>query len=114
MRSNNLRHRVTFQVRGPEKDGLGQPKVLGWIDLATVWADIQPLNGRELMLAKANRSETTHAVAIRYQALFADPKAVAAMRIVYGSRILNIHASIDPEERRRDLNLSCSEGLNDG
>lgn len=116
MRAGNLNRRVAFQARGAGKDALGQQLVgAGWIDVATaVPAAIKPLSGRARMVAQANQSELTHTVTIRYQAQFADPKVMAAMRILYGARIFNIHAAIDPDERHRSLELSCSEGLNDG
>ena len=39
---------------------------------------------------------------------------LATMRIVYGSRIFNIHDSENMEERNRIIVLSASEGMNDG
>lgn len=113
MRAGDLRHRVTFQSRSAVTDTFGA-QTDTWKNVTTVWADISPLSGRELMAAQAINVEISHKVEIRYQSLFAGPKAVAAMRILYGDRIFNIHASIDPDERRKSLELSCSEGLNNG
>lgn len=115
MRAGTFRHRIQLQMRNPGKDELQQP-LLTWADVpgGAMWADIEPMSGRELMLAQANQSELTHTVSIRYQQRFADPRAMAALRVKYGVRIFNIHASIDPSERHQTLELSCSEGLNDG
>lgn len=113
MRSGDLRHRVTFQRRSTVTDSFGAQSET-WTDVATAWADISPLSGRELLAAQAVNVEISHTVTIRYQAQFAGPKAVAAMRIVYGDRIFNIHSSLDVDERHRELKLTCSEGLNNG
>jgi len=113
MRAGNLRRRVQIQARAAGQDSLGQP-LTDWATITTVWADVEPLSGRELIKAQATLSEVTHLVTIRYQAQFADPLAMAKNRILYGTRVFNIHASIDPGERHDALQLSCSEGLSDG
>jgi SPP1 family predicted phage head-tail adaptor len=113
MRAGDLRHRVTFQSRSMAADSFGGQSPV-WTDVATVSADISPLSGRELVAAQSVNVEISHMVTIRYQQQFAGPKAVAAMRIVYGDRIFNIHASIDPDERHKSIQLTCSEGLNLG
>ncbi len=106
----DFKKRITIQQRSTSVDPLGQPS-LAWVNVATVWADINPLSGRELIAAKAVNSELTHSVLIRYQVLFADPIAVSKMRVLYGTRIFNIQASIDQDERHRIIELSCAEGL---
>lgn len=113
MRAGDLRHRVTFQKRGSSTDTFGAQSTT-WADVATVWADISPLSGRELLAAQALNVEISHKVTIRYQQQFAGPKAVAAMRILYGDRIFNIHASLDVDERHKTVELSCAEGLTNG
>ncbi|MFU9078112.1 head-tail adaptor protein, partial [Proteus sp. LHD240705] len=37
-----------------------------------------------------------------------------SMRIVWGKRLFNIISIIDPDERHRELQLMCKEGVNDG
>lgn len=113
MRAGDLRHRVTFQSRSMAADSFGAQSPV-WTDVATVSAQISPLSGRELQAAQAINVEISHSIVIRYQEIFAGPKAVAAMRILYGDRIFNIHASIDPDERRKSLQITASEGLNLG
>lgn len=113
MRASDLRHRVTFQSRSVTTDSFGAQSQ-AWADVATVWADVSPLSGRELMAAQAINVEVSHSITIRWQAQFAGPKVAAAMRIVYGNRIFNIHSAIDPDERRKTIQISASEGLNNG
>lgn len=113
MRAGDLRHRITFQSRSATRDALGGQS-LTWNDVASVWADVAPLSGRELLSAQANKSDVSSMITIRWQAQFADPAAIATWRIVYGARIFNIHASIDVDERHKTIELSCGSGLNDG
>ena len=108
-----LRRRITLQTRTTTQDSFGGQSTT-WIDVASVWASIEPSGGRELMTAQAMNIEAPSTITIRWQPAFRDPKAVAAMRAVYGSRIYNIHASENPEERNSVLVLLASEGLNDG
>jgi SPP1 family predicted phage head-tail adaptor len=113
MRAGELRHRIAFQKRNASLDAFGG-QLSTWSTIATVWADIRPMSGRELLAAQAINIDISHTVEIRYQLQFAGPKAVAAMRILYGDRIFNIHSSIDPDERHKTLELGCSEGLTNG
>jgi SPP1 family predicted phage head-tail adaptor len=113
MRASTFRHRVTIQQRSTITDALGQPTI-EWTDVATVWAEVSPLSGRELMLAQAARTQISGTVTIRFQRQFADPVAMAAQRIVYNGRYLNITASRDVDETHQFIELSYTEGVNEG
>jgi SPP1 family predicted phage head-tail adaptor len=73
--------------------------------VATVWAQISPLNAREAQ-DQANRMEarTTHKAWIRYLA-----GVNSGMRLKWGSRVFAIAEVIDPEERHEMLALLCTE-----
>ena len=113
MRAGTLRKRITIQSRSSAVDSFGA-QTTTWTAVATVWASIEPSGGKELMVAQAMNIDQASTITMRWQALFADPKEVAKMRIVYGARIFNIHSSANQEERNRVLVLIASEGLNDG
>jgi SPP1 family predicted phage head-tail adaptor len=113
MRSGELNNRVILQQRATTQDSFGA-QINTWSDVTTLWVSIEPLTGRELFAAQAVNTEITHVVKTRYQALFADPKAVAAMRLNYGGRLFNIHAPMNIGEGNREVQLLCSEGLNPG
>ena len=108
-----LRKRVTFQTRNTATDAYGA-QVNTWVDLVTVYASIEPLSGGELYAAQSVQSEVSHNITVRYRPELAVPKIVAAMRVVYGTRIFNLQASINTEERNRHLTIKASEGLNNG
>ena len=113
IRAGQLSRRITLQQQSPSVDSYGQ-QVSAWTDVATVWASVEPSVGRELMAAQAVSLDQPTTITIRWQPLFASPKAVAAMRAVYNGRIFNIHSVENEFERNTVLTLIASEGLNDG
>jgi SPP1 family predicted phage head-tail adaptor len=106
--AGTLRKRITLQQQSPSVDSYGQQS-LTWTDVATVWASIEPSVGRELMAAQAVSLEQPTTITIRWQPLFASPKAVAAMRVVYNGRIFNLHSVENEAERNVLLTLVASE-----
>ena len=112
-KSGDMRHRVTIQVPVITTGEIGG-EVKSWQTVATVSAAITPTSGNERMAAAAIQSEVSHTIMIRWKSIFSDPKVVATMRIIYGTRIFNIHDSQNMEERNRIILLSASEGLNNG
>lgn len=108
MQAGQLRKRVIIQQRSQTQDDYGQP-LQTWTDVATVYAGIEPLNGRELLAAQAVNSEVSHNVTMRYRT-----GITPAMRLNYQGRLFNIHTILDENERHRMLTLQCSEGMNDG
>jgi len=103
-----LRHRVTLQEYKEVLDQYGTPIDQGWQDVATIWASIEPIQGREYVLLQNTQSELTTRIRIRYR-----PEITPAMRVLYGTRVFNIQSVIDPEERHRELQLMCNEKVGD-
>ncbi len=113
IRTGTLRKRVQIQRRATTQDTFGQQSDT-WITLATVWADIESISGREVMAAQAVNVDISHTITVRYQSIFAQPKTVVAYRVLYNGRIFNIHSMSNAEERNAIVVLTVSEGLNDG
>ena len=113
LRAGALGQRITLQQRTVAQDPTGGQLAI-WTDVATVWAEVVPLSGRELIAAQAVASETSHQITLRWQPAFADAKAVTAMRVVMNGRYFNISAAINEDERNRTLVLLVAEGANDG
>ena len=111
MRAGKLRHRVTIQalVAGsPQQDAGGEPDN-AWTEVKTVHASVDPLKGRELIAAQQTASEVTGIIKIRYRS-----GIDSSMRCVFGSKIYDILAVVDPEERHIELWLYVREGVNRG
>ncbi len=111
--AGQLNHRVRIQQPTTVKDALGAP-TLTWSDVATVWADIQPLSGREARIADRIAAELTHQITVRFQPIFADPSAVARMRVLFKDRVFALHAALNDDEANVVVILLASEGLGDG
>lgn len=108
-----LRRRVRLQRPVMVKDTLGAP-THQWVEVATVWADLQPLSGREAVIAGRISAEISHQITVRYQQIFDNPGQVAQMRALYGQRIFNIHAALQEDDKRAKVILLASEGISDG
>jgi SPP1 family predicted phage head-tail adaptor len=111
--AGRLSKRIQIQRRSNVKDSLGE-LLFVWTDIASVWADVQPLTGRELESARRLSSEVTHLITVRYRAIFSDTRQVAGYRALFAGRILNIHACLDEDGSGVLINLFASEGSNDG
>ena len=53
MRIGELRKQVTVQAEGQTPDGAGG-YTLAWTNVATVWAEIKPVTGREIFRRAAS------------------------------------------------------------
>lgn len=103
MRSGRLRHRVTIQQPVVAVNGYGE-RITTWSTVATVWAAVEPLRGREFFDAEQTQAEVSHRVVMRYRS-----GMVATMRLLHLTRVLHIQAIIDVDERHRELQLMCRE-----
>lgn len=101
MFAGKLRHRVTIQKPVETQNTYGEPEVR-WQDVATVWAQVEPLRGREYFAAKQMVSEVSVRVVIRYMA-----GVTAKMKVVHGSNEYLIETIINVMERNRELQLMC-------
>lgn len=105
--AGKLRHRITFQRFDGQRDEYGDPlksEDEHWNDVASMWAEVKPMSGREFYAAEQSQSEVTHKVSCRYRA-----GLTTAMRIKYGSRLFEIISIIDWEERHESLLIMCKE-----
>lgn len=104
-----LDKRITIQRRSATKDAYGQ-EVNQWVDIASVWANVKPIGGRERMRSMVVESTLTHTVMVRYNDALMPPTQADAWRIMYGTRMFNITAAMDVEEDRHWIVFDCTEG----
>lgn len=81
-----LRERITLQSPATGQDANGEP-LTGWTDVATVWASITDVTGREYVAAGGLQNSAQTKILIRYQA-----GITPAMRVVHGADHYNIEA----------------------
>ena len=108
MNPGKLRHRITLQEYREILDQYGTPIDQGWQDVATVWASVEPIQGREYIQLQNTQSGLTTRIRIRYR-----PGITPAMRVLYGTRVFDIQSVIDFEERHIELQLMCIERVGD-
>jgi len=100
----DLRQRIIFQSPRKVDDGHGGWNVPSWDDTTTVWAQVEPISGREYFAAAQVKTEITHRVRIRYRADLNEE-----MRIKFGTRYLAIEAIRDLKELHKFMEILCSE-----
>ncbi|TXH06683.1 MAG: head-tail adaptor protein [Rhodocyclaceae bacterium] len=111
--AGQLNHRIRIQRPMLIKDALGAPSQT-WADVATVWADIQPLSGREARMADRIAAEITHQITVRYRSEFDEPKQIAQMRVLHRGRVFALHAALNDDEAGVAVILLATEGLRGG
>lgn len=104
MYAAQLDTRITVQRPETTRDEFGGV-VEGWALIASTWAAVEPLTGRELFAAQATQSETTYRLTVRYMA-----GVDASCRVLLDDgRVLGITAVIDLRNQHRYMQFLCRE-----
>ncbi|MFA6063875.1 MAG: phage head closure protein [Gallionella sp.] len=115
LQSGYLRHRVALQRPTYSQNTSTGEQTLTWVDVATVWAAIEPLSAREFMAAQSEQSQIDTRITIRQRSdVIASWRAV---HMVNGSagKIYNVHGVLaDKESGLEYASLPCSTGVNSG
>lgn len=101
----SMRHRADIE-RPVRNAGDGGTATITWQSLASVFARIETISGREIEMAHGIAGSVTHKVLIRYRA-----DVLPEMRFASGGRNYHIRAAIDRDGRRRWLTCLCEEEL---
>lgn len=102
MNPGRLDQRITIQRPERTRDEFGGV-IEGWGLVASTWAAVEPLQGREFIAAMAVQAELMVRVRVRYLA-----GVDASCRVVLDDgRVLNIIAVIDERNQHRFLQLMC-------
>lgn len=118
VRSGTFRQVCTLQRRATSADAEGSPAE-GWVNVGgpPLRAQIQPLGGRELLMAAQLEFKLSHEVKTYWRADLARTGSATGqaghnMRLLWGTRILDIQMVEDPDGRQRVLMLLCLEYQN--
>lgn len=106
MRAGELRHRVTIQQYAPDRDDYGA-EVEVWIDIATVWAAIEPVSGAEQYQAQADQLVARRLTQIRIRER--DGLDNAKLRIVRNNRTFDVQSVQTDPTLKRQMILTCQE-----
>lgn len=116
MRAGRLRHRVIVERPEAARDDAGS-EVLGWREIATVWAGIEPLRGSEALASAQVTAELDTRVVLRWSPLF-EAQLTAKCRVrhalktspvVYNVAAPPIHVNVG----QREIQLLCKSGVNE-
>jgi SPP1 family predicted phage head-tail adaptor len=109
LKAGNLRHRVTLEQQVTEDNSSGETGVF-WNYVTTLWASIDALSVREMLLAQQVQSQVSTKIVIRKY-----PGIDATYRIRHNGVIYNIAGVMpDGDSGQEYLVLTCSAGLNNG
>lgn len=81
--------------------------VTTWQDIATVWAEIKPISGREYFSAQQVQSEVTTQIWIRYR-----DGIEPTMRVAHKGKLYEIVSVLNYQGLNKALQLMCKEKLN--
>lgn len=108
MISGRLDKQITIKRIGSGQDSLGQPN--GSLStVATVWANIKPIGGREKLRAGAIESTISHTIQCNYSADLLPAKSSDDLRITYGSRTFRVVSARDVDEAHMEIIFDCEE-----
>lgn len=99
-----MNQRVTIRTATTTTSTATGEQVDTWADVATVWARVNPLAGRERYAAQAIQSELAYRVTLRYRS-----GVVPKMRLTWESKTLEIVSAANEGATDRFSVLDCSE-----
>ena len=108
LNAGQLDQRVTLQARVAGVDARGQGTET-WADLATVWAQVTPLRGREYFAAGQTQTPADVRMRLRYRA-----DVTPAHRVVWRGVPHDIVSVADMMAGAEMLELLCVAGVKDG
>ena len=105
MRANRLRHRVTIVKPVDSQSGSGMVSQT-WATLATRFASVEPITGREAIQAGMAIAVATIRVRFRYV-----PEFTTECRIIHKGRTLEIVKANNIADRNIEHELLCMESV---
>lgn len=106
MNIGKLRHRITLQRQINAQNDYGAV-VTTWQDVATVWAEIKPISGREYFSAQQVQSDVTTQIWLRYR-----KDIEPTMRVTYQDKHYEIVSVLNYQGLNKTLQLMCKDWEN--
>lgn len=106
--AGQMRERVTLERRAAGVDALGQPSG-AWTPLATVWARVRGMRGREFFAAGQTQEVAPVFFDIRHRT-----DLDGTVRVVWRGQPHDVTSVADVDGRREWLELSAVRGVGDG
>ena len=106
------RHQLAIQEPGRTQDPTTGELVAVWTTVATVWASIEPLRGRELLQNEQVLGDIDIRIRIRWSPL-ADTFTLAHRAMHQGS-VFNFVSIAHVRLEQREIEIMAKSGVNDG
>lgn len=97
-------HLISIQGSTVTETAIGD-SITVWDELAQAWARVEPISGREKLIAAQMQAETTHKVTMRHPGI----EVRKSYEIVLNGRRLEVESVLDTEERGYELVVMCKE-----
>ena len=105
--AGHLRKEVVIQSKTETKDALGGITE-AWSDLRTVWAEVEPLTGSEVLSADQIKAHVTHRIRMRH-----DPLLTTTGRVLLAeggsTRTFHIVPPLNVDERGARMTVVAAE-----
>ncbi len=109
MRSGPLRTRITIERPTTTLNDFGQENEDDTTTVvATRWAQVRALNGKELSIAQQTNAQITHEVRMRYDASL---NLSSKDRLTFSGRTLEIATPPVSDDRNREYVFQCAEAV---
>lgn len=108
MRAGRLRHRIHIQRATITANDYGEP-AQAWATIATVWAGVEPLRGREYFAASQVQGAAEVRIIIRYGPQVASLNI--ADRVLHGSTVYDINSVQNIDSRNKELHIMAKVHL---
>jgi len=111
MRIGTYRHRINLERPDNAQDATGGV-VPGFTLAHRVWSRIEPIRGREANAGDQLLAEADTRIFIRYSTFVEEINE--KWRITFGSRVYNVVSVGELYMGRREIEINCKSGRNDG
>lgn len=111
MNIGRLRHRVVIEAPVETQDASGDP-VITWAHVATAWAAVEPIKGREATFGNQTLEERDTRIVVRWSPLI--DTLSAKYRLRHRQDIYNIVNLAEVDMAHKSVEILCKSGVNDG
>lgn len=107
LNAGKMRHRIELVNPGTAYDSTGGISLATTSPIATVWARLEAITGKDALAAAQFNSEATYKVTIRYRC-----DVTAKMQVWFHGKQWQVLSVLNPNETNKTLILLCVE-IND-
>lgn len=101
--SRRLRHRITIRRATEIDNGKGGYSTGPWEPVATVFAAVTGLDGRESVMNQVLQGVSVYKIEIRWRGDVRASDQLRSSGSCFGGRDVNITSAVDPDGRRESL-----------